>query len=151
MILKVVAFKGSAKDKGLKIKLELSPDVRNVYTSERDVHEILQNFLTNAIKYTEHGTVTIRLEHRPGAAVVSVADTGIGISASDKAKVFQKFYRSEDYRTRATGGTGLGLYVTKRLVERVGLGIDFSSRLNYGSTFRLILPYAQDTDKPTRT
>ena len=135
-------FKASAKTKGLKIKLDVSPEARSVYTSERDVHEILQNFLTNAIKYTEHGSITIKLEHRPGAAVVSVVDNGIGISASDKAKVFQKFYRSEDYRTRATGGTGLGLYVTKRLVERVGLGIDFSSRLNYGSTFRLILPYA---------
>jgi len=134
-------YKESATDKGLKLKVTLDPKVKSILTSEHEVHEILQNFLTNAIKYTQHGQVTLSLEHHAGAAVVSVKDTGIGISASDKTKVFQKFYRSEDYRTRATGGTGLGLYITKKLVERAGLGMDFISRLNYGSTFRLIIPY----------
>jgi len=134
-------YKESAANKGLKLKVVLDPKVKNVLTSEHEVHEVLQNFLTNAIKYTQHGSVTISLEHHAGAAVLSVKDTGIGISASDKAKIFQKFYRSEDYRTRETGGTGLGLYITKKLVERAGLGMDFVSRLNYGSTFRLIIPY----------
>jgi PAS domain S-box-containing protein len=134
-------YRGSATDKGLKFKVILDPKVKAILTSEREAHEVLQNFLTNAIKYTQHGQIILSVEHHAGAAVISVKDTGIGISASDKAKVFQKFYRSEDYRTRATGGTGLGLYITRKLVERAGLGIDFISRLNYGSTFRLIIPY----------
>lgn len=134
-------YKESATGKGLKLKVTLDPKVKTVLTSEHEVHEVLQNFLTNAIKYTQHGSVTLSVEHHAGVVVISVKDTGIGISASDKAKVFQKFYRSEDYRTRATGGTGLGLYITKKLVERAGLGMDFVSRLNYGSTFRLIIPY----------
>ncbi len=139
-------YKESATDKGLKLKVILDPKVKTILTGEREVHEVLQNFLTNSIKYTQHGTITLSIEHHGGAAVVSVKDTGIGISASDKAKVFQKFYRSEDYRTRATGGTGLGLYITKKLVERAGLGMDFISRLNYGSTFRLIIPYYPNDD-----
>lgn len=139
-------YKQSAADKGLKLKVVLDPKVKSILTSEQEVHEVLQNFLTNAIKYTQHGSITLSIEHHSGAAVVSVKDTGIGISASDKTKVFQKFYRSEDYRTRATGGTGLGLYVTKKLVERAGLGMDFVSRLNYGSTFRLIIPYYPTDD-----
>ena len=142
-------YKESANEKGLKLKVVLDPRVKTILTSEHEVHEVLQNFLTNAIKYTQHGSVTLNVEHHQGVAVVSVKDTGIGISASDKAKVFQKFYRSEDYRTRATGGTGLGLYITKKLVERAGLGMDFVSRLNYGSTFRLIIPYQpQETNSP---
>ena len=133
-------YKTSAVEKGLKFKVVLDPKVKSILTSEHEVHEVLQNFLTNAVKYTQHGSVTLSLEHHGNSAIISVKDTGIGISASDKTKVFQKFYRSEDYRTRATGGTGLGLYITKKLVERAGLGIDFTSRLNYGSTFRLIIP-----------
>jgi signal transduction histidine kinase len=70
----------------------------------------------------------------------AVHDTGIGISASDKHKIFTKFYRSEDYRTRATGGTGLGLYITHKLAEKLGIKITFTSRLNHGSTFRVYVP-----------
>lgn len=147
MVNKLAAdYKSSAAEKGLKLKVTLDPQVKTIHTSEHEVHEVLQNFLTNAIKYTQHGSVTLSLEHRLGAAIVCVKDTGIGISASDKTKIFQKFYRSEDYRTRETGGTGLGLYITKKLVERAGLGMDFTSRLNYGSTFRLIIPYHPQDD-----
>ena len=69
-----------------------------------------------------------------------VKDTGIGISKSDQAKVFQKFYRSEDYRTRETSGTGLGLYVTEKLAHKIGVSIQLVSRLNHGSSFSFTLP-----------
>jgi signal transduction histidine kinase len=80
-----------------------------------------------------------------------VADTGIGISASDKSKIFGKFYRSEDYRTRATGGTGLGLYITDKLAEKLGAEITFSSKLNHGSTFRVNLPLRTELPDGTGT
>ena len=74
----------------------------------------------------------------------SVSDTGIGISKSDQTKIFNKFYRSEDYRTRETGGTGLGLYVAMKLSKKLGTHIDLKSRLNHGSTFSFELPAHTD-------
>jgi PAS domain S-box-containing protein len=134
-------FRPQAQAKGLELKVSIDDTVHNVVTSESELREIIQNFLTNAIKYTNKGTVTFTLEHHRSHAVVSVRDTGIGVSASDKAKIFTKFFRSEDYRTRATGGTGLGLYITKKLVEHLGMELEFTSRLNHGSTFTLTIPY----------
>ncbi len=69
-----------------------------------------------------------------------VKDTGIGISVTDQKKLFTKFFRSEDYRTRETGGTGLGLYIAKKLAERMGGRIWCESELNVGSTFFLEIP-----------
>ena len=72
--------------------------------------------------------------------IFSVSDTGIGIGKSDRDKIFNKFYRSEDYRTRETGGTGLGLYVAAKLAKKIGCTIELTSRLNHGSTFTISLP-----------
>jgi len=137
-------YRAQAKAKGIDFELKVNEHTHKVLTSESELREIIQNFLTNAIKYTQKGSVTLSLEHHRDQAVISVKDSGIGISAGDKAKIFAKFYRSEDYRTRATGGTGLGLYITKKLAEHLGLIIDFSSRLNHGSTFTLTIPYRVD-------
>ncbi len=144
-------YEAQAKAKGLLLKLEQDPGVGKVYSSPPEIREILQNFITNALKYTTRGSITITLEHHRAAAVVRVSDTGIGISASDKAKMFTKFFRSEDFRTRATGGTGLGLYITKKVAEHLGLAIDFTSRLNHGSTFTLTIPYQISATKPDET
>ncbi|HEY1644773.1 MAG TPA: ATP-binding protein, partial [Candidatus Saccharimonadales bacterium] len=70
----------------------------------------------------------------------TVADTGIGISKGDQERVFDKFFRSEDYRTRQTNGTGLGLYVTMKLTKLIKADIDFESELNKGSTFTIFVP-----------
>jgi PAS domain S-box-containing protein len=134
-------YTAQAKAKGLELDVAVDNEAKTIITSEAELREILQNFLTNAIKYTAKGTVTLQLEHHRQEAVITVRDTGIGMSASDKTKIFAKFYRSEDYRTRATGGTGLGLYITKKLAERLGFTISFTSRLNRGSAFSLHLPY----------
>ncbi|HSX02587.1 MAG TPA: ATP-binding protein [Candidatus Saccharimonadia bacterium] len=133
-------FQPQVKAKGLKLEVELDKRIRNLVTSESELREIVQNLLTNALKYTAKGTITLQLSRRHQATVISVHDTGIGISASDKAQIFTKFYRSEDYRTRATGGTGLGLYISRKLAEHLGFEMEFSSRLNRGSVFRLIMP-----------
>ena len=71
--------------------------------------------------------------------IISVADTGIGISRGDQKKVFDRFYRVEDYQTRETNGTGLGLHVVSKLAESLGGEIKLESRINQGSTFSLIL------------
>lgn len=129
-----------AEDKKLKLELKLGPNLTNIVTSEHELREILQNFLTNAIKYTVKGQVTLEVTKTTDGTQFAVQDTGIGISTSDKAKIFTKFYRSEDYRTRQTGGTGLGLYITHKLAEKLGVQITFSSRLNHGSAFRVLVP-----------
>ncbi|MDB5178331.1 MAG: Multi-sensor signal transduction histidine kinase [Patescibacteria group bacterium] len=143
-------YRAQAEAKQLKLETKLSEDLGNLVTSEHELHEILQNFLTNAIKYTDSGTVTLEAEKIPGGVQFAVSDTGIGISASDKSKIFTKFYRSEDFRTRQTGGTGLGLYITHKLAEKLNADITFTSRLNHGSTFRVSVPNYIDTAEPEK-
>jgi PAS domain S-box-containing protein len=133
-------YRAQAEAKGLKFELNIKDKVGSIVTSEHELREILQNFLTNAIKYTNKGGVKIDVEKASGGVEFAVHDTGIGMSATDKTKIFTKFYRSEDYRTRQTGGTGLGLYITRKLAEKLGINITFSSRLNHGSTFRVLVP-----------
>ena len=132
-----------AVDAKLHFNLELGTHLGSVTTSRLYLHELLQNFITNAIKYTHEGSVTLKITKSAGHVHFVVSDTGIGISKSDQAKIFEKFYRSEDYRTRETGGTGLGLYVATKLAKKIGTTIELKSRLNHGSTFSFSLPAAK--------
>ena len=114
------------------------------------IEEIMQNLITNAIKYTEKGSVTIGVEPIAGDdthARFYVKDTGIGISKSDMEHIFQRFWRSEDYRTRQTNGTGLGLHVVDQLATKIGAKVDVISQLNVGSTFSIVLPVRKDAHK----
>jgi len=135
-------YRASATARKLILETHVQSDLKPFHSSLNLIHEILQNFLTNAIKYTEKGSVRLSadLSESQDAVIFAVSDTGIGISASDKKKLFGKFYRSEDYRTRKTSGTGLGLYITLKLAERIHGKIWFKSRLNGGSSFFLEVP-----------
>jgi two-component system sensor histidine kinase ResE len=133
-------YRPQAEAKGLELKLEIAEGTGSVVTSRAEFQEILQNFITNALKYTNAGSVTLAVNPADDGTRFEVKDTGIGISISDKAKVFQKFYRSDDTRTRATNGTGLGLYITHKLAEKLGVNIKFESKLNHGSTFSVLVP-----------
>lgn len=133
-------YSPEATKAGLHLNLELSPRLGHVEVSRLYLHELLQNFITNSIKYTHEGTVTLAVHAAGDTVEFSVSDTGIGISKSDQKRVFEKFYRSEDYRTRETNGTGLGLYVTKKLAKKMNTTIELKSRLNHGSTFSFTLP-----------
>lgn len=134
-----------ARKKKLTLDLDIAGHLGHVTASPLYLKELLQNFVTNAIKYTKEGTIVLRIERSGDELVFSVKDSGIGISKTDQAKVFDKFYRSEDYRTRETGGTGLGLYVAAKLAKKLGTQIELKSRLNHGSTFSFTLPV--DTTK----
>ncbi len=130
----------NAKDKGLDLKTVIDPNLSHLYSSKLYVREILQNFITNSIKYTEKGEVVIHGENHSGGIMLSVHDSGIGISKADQERVFDKFYRSEDYRTRKANGTGLGLYVTYKLARLIHANIYLDSELNRGSTFSIFIP-----------
>lgn len=133
-----------AEKKGLKIRTDLDPKLELLHSSKLYVREVLQNFITNAIKYTESGSVTIGAHHKGKGVLFTVSDTGIGISKTDQERVFDKFFRSEDYRTRASSGTGLGLYVTMKLSRIIHAEISLESKLNHGSTFSIFIPNYSD-------
>lgn len=129
-----------AEQKGLRLDLDTDTDLPEVNTSRLYLEEILQNFITNSIKYTKEGSVTFGA-HLEDAHKIRfyVKDTGIGMSKTDVQHIFEKFYRSEDYRTRETGGTGLGLYVVKKLADKLNTIVEVDSRLNFGSNFSFVL------------
>lgn len=134
-------YQNQAKQAGLVLQASTTDDVNSLLSSELYIKEILQNFVSNSLKYTKQGVIILRArEGKNGSVVFSVSDTGIGISSTDKNKIFSKFYRSEDYRTRQTRGTGLGLYITLKLAKRINGKIWFESQLNKGSTFYLEVP-----------
>lgn len=136
-----------AEKKGLRFNLDIDPQARTIFASRLYLKELLQNFIINAVKYTKEGSVILRVKAEKEAFQFSVQDTGIGISKNEQKKVFEKFYRSEDYRTRETGGTGLGLYVVIKLAKKLNASIGLTSRLNHGSTFTATIPVKNKTNK----
>lgn len=136
----VKTYLPEAQAKQLTLAANVPEKLPPLKSGELYVREILQNFITNAIKYTEKGGIVISAETRDSGMLFQVKDTGIGISKSDQEKVFDKFFRSEDYRTRKNSGTGLGLYVTLKLSRLLHAEISMESRLNKGSTFSIFIP-----------
>ena len=131
-----------AHAKSLGFDLDLDPKLGTVNESPLYLKELLQNFVTNAIKYTQKGNVAVSVKRAGDKLTFAVKDSGIGISRSDQQHLYQKFWRSEDYRTRETGGTGLGLYVSQKLARKLNTTIELKSRLNHGSTFSFTIPTA---------
>lgn len=129
-----------AKQRNLAYNIDAPPALGTVHTSRLYVTELLQNLVTNALKYTKKGSVTIKATKKNEHVTIAIVDTGIGISKSDQKKIYDKFYRSEDYRTRETRGTGLGLYVSSKLARKIDTLIKIKSRLNHGSEFSIELP-----------
>ena len=106
-----------------------------------DLSQMVHNLLANAIRYTpEGGQVRVSLGREHATAVVTVADTGIGIPASDLDRVFERFYRVDVARDRETGGTGLGLAIVRHVAETHGGEVRVNSRVGEGSTFTVRLP-----------
>lgn len=129
-----------AESHDLTLNLDMRISKKNISTNRLYLEEILQNLIGNAIKYTKDGSVTLRVNQLKSDKIeFSVTDTGVGIPKANRDKVFNKFFRVEDYRTRETTGTGLGLYVCQKLANKLGTKIEVISRVNYGSTFSFVL------------
>jgi two-component system phosphate regulon sensor histidine kinase PhoR len=133
-------YEPQAQEKGLDLHISLDPKLELLHSSRLYIREILQNFVTNAIKYTDKGSVTMGAKALPDGVMLSVQDTGIGISKHDQEKVFNKFFRSEDFRTRQHNGTGLGLYVTAKLAKLLRAKISLESAIDKGSIFYIAVP-----------
>jgi signal transduction histidine kinase len=105
------------------------------------ISQVVANLLSNAIKYNQDGgSIAVTTEIILGDAVLTVADTGAGISVEDQRHVFDRFFRTDKARTRAVGGSGLGLAICKSIVEAHGGSVEITSELGVGSTFVVRVP-----------
>jgi PAS domain S-box-containing protein len=130
-------------EKELEIVVDIEPDLPSIQADRARVAEILHNLADNAFLYTpKGGKVILCARSRPAGVQIDVSDTGIGITPADRERIFERFYRGEHPAVMATPGTGLGLPITKRLVEMHGGSIDVESDgvPGRGSTFHVILP-----------
>lgn len=141
------------EEKELALNLMMPAELRPVWADRMRLIQVLTNLISNAQKYTTRGgAISLGAEQCPnhwnpaGAPEVIhlwVQDSGIGITPEDQKKIFQKFFRSEDPKTREAPGTGLGLNITKSLVEMQGGQIWFESSYRVGTTFHITIPIAQ--------
>jgi signal transduction histidine kinase len=125
-----------------KIQLHYPPDTPLVLADPGRVEQVLVNLLSNALRYTPSGSIQIQVYQGTNKLWIAVADTGLGIAPEDLSHVFERFWRADRSRDRHSGGTGIGLAISRRLVELQGGTIEVESELNKGSTFRFSLPLA---------
>jgi signal transduction histidine kinase len=134
------AVESLAKEKHIALKVELQPNLPRAHGDERKLTQVLLNLVGNAIKFTDQGEVAIKASAANGSITVSVRDSGPGITEADQAKIFQEFQQADSAITREKGGTGLGLTISKRIVELHGGRIWLASSPGEGSTFSFSLP-----------
>jgi two-component system, NarL family, sensor histidine kinase BarA len=144
VISQVVADLGPlARQKQQTVRVKPADAVPPVMAVPMLLRESLSNLVSNAVKYTpEGGEIVVWAESgpEPATAMLGVADSGIGLSEEDVARLFTKFFRSSDPRVQRERGSGLGLALTHAMITRMGGRIEVSSVLHEGTTFRLILP-----------
>ncbi|MBM3225291.1 MAG: response regulator [Candidatus Tectomicrobia bacterium] len=124
----------------MRLVQESAADLPLLRTDREKVKQILMNLLSNAVKFTHAGTITVSTHTRQGLLVTTVADTGIGIPAEALPHIFEEFRQVDSSTTRAYGGTGLGLTISRHLARLLGGDITVQSTLGVGSTFTMTLP-----------
>jgi signal transduction histidine kinase len=131
--------------RGLELKVEIAPDAPLVLANSERLDQVLTNLVANAIKFTDHGSITIRTSHDGERMHLSVADTGIGIPIEQQRDLFQEFQQFNNRHTHHSRGTGLGLAISRRLVELMDGSLTVASALGVGSTFTCDLPIVAET------
>jgi PAS domain S-box-containing protein len=132
----------AAEDRGLALTLDAG-EIPELELDRARLGQVLDNLISNALKFTPRGgSVAVRVGCDGGHAVVEVTDTGMGMSAPEQERLFERFYRTESSSTQATPGTGLGLWISKTIVEAHGGEISVDSATGRGTTFRVELPLA---------
>ncbi|MDM0446444.1 HAMP domain-containing sensor histidine kinase [Clostridium perfringens] len=140
-IICFVIFQFSNLAKSKNIKIEYEKKNINLYCDKDKITQALVNILSNAIRYSNEGsTIFIEEKLKDNKVMISIEDQGIGISEEDLKYVFERFYRADKSRTRATGGTGIGLTIVKSIVSSHGGEVKLESKLGEGSKFTIILP-----------
>jgi signal transduction histidine kinase len=135
------AMRPQFEAKNQQLHLELAEGLPRVVADHNRLIQVLTNLMSNANKYTpEGGTITIRAAEEDGQIRLSIEDSGIGLSTEDQMRLFSQFFRSEEPEVREQAGWGLGLYVTRRLLDLMGGSIGMKSELGVGSIFWITLP-----------
>lgn len=145
----VQKFSDQLLEEGPVLRLECPEKLPPVLADIDRLEQVLVNLIGNALTYTKEGSITVRawaemerVNGRVPRLWIEVADTGVGIATEDLPHVFERFWRAEKSRNQHTGGTGIGLAISKRLVELQGGEIEVESQLGVGTTFRFYLPLA---------
>jgi Amt family ammonium transporter len=133
-------------EKGIGLELNIPANLGRIKADRLRFCQVISNLISNACKYSPAGaTVTVTAREANGLIQIDVADTGIGISKEDQARLFSKFFRADNTSTRAVSGTGLGLYITKHLIEAHGGNIWAESQLGKGTAFHFTWPWSDDS------
>ncbi|KPJ73665.1 hypothetical protein AMJ48_00440 [Parcubacteria bacterium DG_74_1] len=134
-------FQPFAKASNVEIEFKSQKDLPRVLTDPSQVSLVIENLLDNAIRYIkENGRVKVGLEKRARNLYFEIEDNGVGIPKEDQKYIFQKFFRSENILRYQTQGSGLGLYISKSIIGKLGGKIGFKSREKEGTTFYFTLP-----------
>lgn len=133
-------YRTTVEEKGIYFHLEAAPGSYLVHTDAKLLARVLDNLISNAVKYTFEGGVTVRLSTEGDHVRVEVADTGIGISPADARKLFRFSHRGRNAVESGVPGNGIGLFFTHTIVRKLGGDLTFHSTLGTGSTFCLTLP-----------
>jgi signal transduction histidine kinase len=133
----------AATEKSIFLKYDKDGPVNNIRADEDKIKEVLINIIGNAIKFTHKGGITVRMKEYSGMVVTSITDTGSGIAPEDQDLLFKKFSQIRDNYAKPTGGTGLGLYICKQIIEGLKGKIWLESTVGVGSTFFFSLPIVQ--------
>jgi signal transduction histidine kinase len=143
----VTSVESLAAEKNLELKVSVSPEVAHGKGDQQRISQVFLNLVGNAIKFTEAGEVRIEATASNDTFVLSVSDTGPGLSEADQQRVFEEFHQVDGSSTRKKGGTGLGLSIAKRIVEMHGGRIWVESTVGKGSTFWFTLPVRVEKQK----
>ena len=136
--------------KNVRVKLELDPNELPIRASEAKLRRLLLILVDNAVKFTPGGgTVTLGVSRDRSAVTISVADTGVGISADDLPHIFERFWQADKVRSREVSGTGLGLPIARQIAEQHGASLDVRSEPGCGSLFTVRLPRVLVSDRVT--
>jgi len=139
----VAILNGSAAPKGVDLRVEYAHDLPRTFVGDPlRIRQVITNLAGNALKFTESGnvTITVRRERMSSGIRIAVSDTGVGIPEDRLGSVFEKFVQAEGSTARRFGGSGLGLTISKQLVELMGGSIRVESNFGQGSTFSFVLP-----------
>jgi len=147
----VTVVRGQAMAKGVSVSIDLPDKLPPVNIDSHRISQVLCNLLENAVAHTaKGGSITVAVKQQGNWVEVSVTDTGEGIPARDLPNIFERFYRVDKSRARATGGSGLGLTIAKRLVEAHGGKIEVQSeQLGKGSCFAVTIPVVEQGSRTT--
>jgi signal transduction histidine kinase len=135
-------YESPAQEKGLSLQCECPGEGLNVWGDKNELDRIMNNLVSNAVRYTQKGQIRVRAEPANGLARIVIADTGIGIPEDALPKLFEEFFRAQNAKDIQETGTGLGLSIVKDLVERYDGKIQVDSVEGEGTTFTVTLPLA---------